>query len=173
MSFRPRNRVKKKRFSSKFEEFLSPNQVKTKNKGLHRNLRLNSAGICGIYLCCLAIFCLFNQSSNLDGSTLNLDRGTLILDGGTHPPFNYSTEHISRYQKERKKERSAFFFFRIGNGTIFFSKERERRLFGRSGCPSLLAQTYEFFFIWKTTISCPSRYAIRNSPISIWSPPRQ
>ena len=29
------------------------------------------------------------------------------------------------------------------------------------------------FFIWKTTISRPSRYAIRNSHQSIWSAPRQ
>ena len=83
--FRPRNRVntKKKRSSPKNEEFLSPKSSEDqKKKGLHRHLGLNSAGICGIYSCCQALFCLFNQSSNLDGGTLNLDEGKLNLDGG-------------------------------------------------------------------------------------------
>ena len=78
MSFRPRN------------------QVKTKKKGLHSNLGLNSAGICGIYTCCEALFRLFNQRSNLDEGTLNLDGGTLNFDGGTRPPYNLSTASGSK-----------------------------------------------------------------------------
>ena len=59
------------------------NQVNTKEKkDLYRDLRLNSVGIYGIYSCCQALFCLFNQRSNLDGGTLNLDGGMLNLDGG-------------------------------------------------------------------------------------------
>ena len=65
--------------------FRPQNQVKTKKKGLHLNLALNSAGICGIYSCCVALFRLFNQRSNLDEGTLNLDGGTLNFDGGTRP----------------------------------------------------------------------------------------
>ena len=51
MSFRSRNRVKtKKRSYSKIEEFLSQKSSEDQKKNrLHRNLRLNSAGICGIY----------------------------------------------------------------------------------------------------------------------------
>ena len=67
MSFRPRNLVKTK-------------------KGLHRNLRLNSALIWGIYSCWQASVCLINQRSNLDGGTLNVDGGTLTLNEGTRPP---------------------------------------------------------------------------------------
>ena len=74
-----------------FMSFRPRNRVKTKKKGLHRNLGLKSAGICGTYSCCQALFRLFNQRSNLDGGTLNLDWGTLTLDGGTCPSYNSST----------------------------------------------------------------------------------
>ena len=60
-----------KRSSPKIEEFLSPksseDHIKKNKKGLHRNLGLNSAGICEIYSCCQTVFGLFNQRSNLDG----------------------------------------------------------------------------------------------------------
>ena len=73
MSYRPRNRVK------------------TKKKGLHRNLGLNSAGFCRIYSCFQALFRLLNQRSNLNGGTLNLNGGTLTLEGGRRPSYNLST----------------------------------------------------------------------------------
>ena len=102
MAFRSQSRVKtkkiKKSLHRKSKSFCPRNQVKTKKKGLHRNLGLNSTGICGIYSCCQALFRLFNQRSNLDGETLNLDGGTLNLDGGTltfdvgtRPPYNLGT----------------------------------------------------------------------------------
>ena len=82
MEWRQQN---KKRSPPKFEVFLPRNQVKTKKKGLHRSLGLYSAGICTVYSCWLAVFCLINQGSNLDGGTLNLDGEALTLDGGTRP----------------------------------------------------------------------------------------
>ena len=70
----------KKRSLPKIEEFLTPESSEDqKKKGLHRNVGLNSAGICGIYLCCQALFHLFNQLSNLDGGTLNLNGGLVPL----------------------------------------------------------------------------------------------
>ena len=81
---------KKERPLPKIKEFLSPKSSKEQNKGLHRNLGLNSAGICGIYSCRQALLRLINQRSNL-----NLDKGTLTLDGGKRPPYNLSTGYIS------------------------------------------------------------------------------
>ena len=66
---------KKKVFTENWRVFVPEIKWRPKKKGLHRNSRLNSAGICGICSCCLAIFRLFNQSSNLDGGTLNFDGG--------------------------------------------------------------------------------------------------
>ena len=69
----------KKGLHRKLKSFCPRIQVKTKKKKkkkkkhLHRNLELNSAGICGIYSCLQALFCLINQRSNLDEGTLNLD----------------------------------------------------------------------------------------------------
>ena len=114
MSFRPRNRVKaKKKGSSPKIEFLSPKSSedqKIKKKGLHRNLRLNSAGICGIYSCWKALFRLIKQHSNLDGGplsldggTLNLDGGTLTLDGETRPPYNLSTAFNAEHQSGKQR----------------------------------------------------------------------
>ena len=68
---------KKKDLHQKFNSFRPRNQVKTKTKkGLQRHLGLHLAGICGIYLCCQALFRLFNQHSNFDGGTLPLTEGT-------------------------------------------------------------------------------------------------
>ena len=89
MSFCPRNREKtppqKKGHHRKLKSFCPRNQVKAKKNSLQRNLGLNSAGICGIHLCCQALFRLNNQRLNLDG-------GTLTLEGGPpESPYNLST----------------------------------------------------------------------------------
>ena len=67
----------KKRSSPKIKEFLTPKSSEEQKKYIYRNLGLNSAGNCGICSCCLGLFYLFNQRSN--------------LDGGTRPPSNLST----------------------------------------------------------------------------------
>ena len=82
--------------------FFPRNQVfSQKNEGLHRNLGLYWAGICGIYSYCQALFRLIIQRSNLDGGTIKSlwedtksRWGTLILDGGRvppRPPYNLTT----------------------------------------------------------------------------------
>ena len=69
MSFRPRNRVN------------------TKKKGHHRDLKLHSAGVPGIYSCWRALFWLINQRWNLVGGTPNLDGGKRP----PRPPYNLNT----------------------------------------------------------------------------------
>ena len=58
--------------------------MKTKKKGLQRNLGLHSAGICRIYSCWLALFHLIIQRSILDG-------GRYLAMGGASP-YNFSTD---------------------------------------------------------------------------------
>ena len=88
MSFRFRNRVKTKKQKKVFTEnwrVFAPESSADQKKGLHRNLVLYSAGICGICLSCQALFRLISQRSNLDGGR-KVGGGTLTLDGGTRPP---------------------------------------------------------------------------------------
>ena len=59
-------------------------------KSLHRNSRVYSTGIYGIYTCCQAFFRLIIQRLILDGETLNFDGGTLALNGETRPPYSLS-----------------------------------------------------------------------------------
>ena len=83
----------KKGLRQKLTCFFPESRWRPKNKGLHRNLGLYSAGICRIYLCWLALFRLIIQRSNLDGGTpksrwgdAKSRWGTLTLDGGRVPP---------------------------------------------------------------------------------------
>ena len=115
-----------RKYCSGNDVFLSPKSSedqKKKEKGLHRNLGPNSAVICGIYSCCLALFRLFNQRSNLDRRTLNLDGETLTLDGGTRAPYNLSTakDRLSKDKDRNSRSQGQ------GHNAQVFSKKKSLR----------------------------------------------
>ena len=85
-------KTKKKRSSQKIEVFFRRNQVKTKKKGLHRNLGLCIFGRNLRFIRAGWLLIVSSSSAQiLMGGRLNLDGGTLNLDGGTRPPYNLST----------------------------------------------------------------------------------
>ena len=74
------NTNQKKKSSPKIGVFLSTKLSEDQKKGLHRNLELYSAGICGIYSCWQVLFHLIILRSNLDG-------GPGAYLGGHGPPL--------------------------------------------------------------------------------------